>query len=345
VAQSRLQKDVNKKLMMIELRQLQKIIDQNTVLNIDSLDVALGEVAALVGPVDSGKDILLEILTGQSRSTAGEARIAGLSPRENRKQLSRQIGVLFAEDNLYDRLSADGNLKFYSRLRRLPKERSMEVLKLVGLADHAHVQLEEMSSSLKRRLAFGRAILHNPAVLFLFEPFNKCDDASVALLSDLIRQLASESVAILIMAEDRNYLDAVCDAVYVLEKGQIIDTYRPGEEQRADLPFMIPAKQEGKVDLVDPADIMYVLARDDRAYLQTAEDLLPTHFTLAALEKRLARSGFFRAHRGYLVNLQHVKEVIPFTRNSFSLRLKDAEGTLIPLSRAAAAELRELLGY
>ena len=127
--------------------------------------------------------------------------------------------------------------------------------------------------------------------------------------------------------------------------GQIVDTFRPGEEQRADLPFMIPAKQEGKVDLVDPSDILFVMAQDDRAFLQTAEDLLPTQFTLAELEKRLSRSGFFRAHRSYLVNLQHVKEVIPFTRNSFSLRIKNAEGTLIPLSRSAAAELREILGY
>ena len=66
---------------------------------------------------------------------------------------------------------------------------------------------------------------------------------------------------------------------------------------------------------------------------------------MADLEKRLERSGFFRAHRGYLVNLQLVKEVIPYTRDSFSLRLKDPEGTKIPLSKSAARELRDLMGY
>ena len=66
---------------------------------------------------------------------------------------------------------------------------------------------------------------------------------------------------------------------------------------------------------------------------------------LAELEARLCRGGFFRAHRAYLVNLQHVREVIPFTRNSFSLRLDDAAGTQIPLSKSAAAELRGLLDY
>ena len=57
------------------------------------------------------------------------------------------------------------------------------------------------------------------------------------------------------------------------------------------------------------------------------------------------RSGFFRAHRAYLVNLQHVKEVIPYTRDSFSLRLNDPANTEIPLSKSAANELKDLLGY
>jgi ABC-2 type transport system ATP-binding protein len=102
---------------------------------------------------------------------------------------------------------------------------------------------------------------------------------------------------------------------------------------------------EGKVALVNPTDVLYADADEGRAFLQTAEGRLATQFTLSELEERLSRSGFFRAHRGYLVNLQHVTEVIPFTRNSFSLRLDDADGTLIPLSKSAASELRDLLGY
>jgi ABC-2 type transport system ATP-binding protein len=263
----------------------------------------------------------------------------------DKDQFSRKVGVLFAEDKLYKRMSAEGNLKFYGRLHRLPKARTVEVLKDVGLADHANIKVAKLPSNLKRRLAFGRAILHDPSVLLLVEPFANCDDTSVALLSELMHQLATDGVATLIFAEDTTKLDPLCDMIYRLEKGRIVDAYQPGEEVQAGLPFMIPAKQEGKVDLVDPADILYVMARDDRAFLQTAEDLLPTQFTLAELEKRLSLSGFFRAHRSYLVNLQHVKEVIPFTRDSFTLKLKDEAGTQIPLSKSAARELRKLLGY
>ncbi|HEY46426.1 MAG TPA: ATP-binding cassette domain-containing protein [Anaerolineae bacterium] len=330
---------------MIELRELQKVIDQNTQIDIRELTIKAGEIAALVGPIDSGKEILLELLTGQSRPTAGEVRLAGFDPHTERDRFGHEVGILFAEENLYPRMTVEGNLKFYGRLRRLPKARVMEIINTVGLADHANVKVEKLPSSLLRRLSFGRAILHDPKALLLAEPFAKCDDTSVSLLSGLMSQLAADGVAILILAEETTNLEPVCDMIYRLEKGRIVDEYSPSEERRADLPFMIPAKQEGKVDLVDPADILYVVAQEDRAYLQTASDLLPTQFTLTELEKRLSRSGFFRAHRSYLVNLQHVKEVIPFTRDSFTLRLKDEAGTQIPLSKSAARELRELLGY
>jgi ABC-2 type transport system ATP-binding protein len=252
---------------------------------------------------------------------------------------------LFADDSLYKHQSPRSNLTFHCRLRGLPKSRADEVLAQVGLADCAHARLEKLPSGLARRLAFGRAILHRPSVLLLAEPFARCDEASMALLGGLMRQLADDGAALLILADDTANLVTLCDTIYVLGQGRIVESYQPQAERRAELPFKIPARLEGKVALVNPADILYVVAEQSRTFLHTADGRLPTQFTLAELEERLARSGFFRAHRGYLVNLQHVKEVIPYTRNSFSLRLDDAAGTEIPLSKSAAGELRELLGY
>jgi ABC-2 type transport system ATP-binding protein len=330
---------------MIELGRLQKVVDQKTVLDIDALTVPAGEIVGVVGPIDSGGDTLFQLLTGRSRPTVGQIRLAGLDPFADRDRFSRQVGVLFPEDNLYQRQSARENLVFHCRLRRLPRSRAEEVLKQVGLADHGDIPVKDLSSSLSRRLAFGRATLHNPAVLLLAEPFAKCDEASVSLLGQAIHQMAADGVAILIFAEDVSQISSLCSTIYRLDQGRIAHVYRPGEDERPDLPFMIPARLEEKVILVDPVDILYVVAQDDRAYLQTTEGRLRTQFTMAELEKRLARSGFFRAHRSYLVNLQHVKEVIPYTRDSFNLRLKDSAGTKIPLSKTAARELRDLLQY
>jgi ABC-2 type transport system ATP-binding protein len=330
---------------MIHLEGLQKVIHQATVIDIAALTVDEGKIAGIVGPIDSGKEILFELLTGRASLSAGEIHVAGVDPYNEKDVFSRRVGVLFSEDNLYVRFSVEGNLKFYGRLYRLPEERVNEVLRMVGLADHESVKVSDLASGLARRLAFGRAILHAPKVLLLMKPFEKCDSTSVTLLSDLMRQLAAEGMTILILAEDAKHLETLCDTIYLLEKGRIVDAYEPSEERRNDLPFMIPARQEGSIVLVDPAEILFVFAQDDRAFLQTANDSIPTQFTLTELEQRLSRSGFFRAHRGYLVNLQHVKEVIPFTRDSYTLRLKDESGTQIPLSKSAARELRDLLGY
>jgi ABC-2 type transport system ATP-binding protein len=329
---------------MIEFKNLQKVVDQHTVIDIESLHITTSEIAAVVGPVGSGQAVLLDLLIGRSRPTAGEICLAEINPG-HKNQFSRQVGVLFAEDTIYKRQSPESNLRFYCRLRGLPGARVDEVLQLVGLVDQAHKRLEKLSSGLMRRLAFGCAILHKPKVLILVDPFVRCDEASITLLRNLILQLSDQGTTILILADDMARLESFCDTIYTLERGRVTDVFKPKEEAQPALPFKIPARLEGSVALVNPVDILYAVAQDGRTYLHTSDGRLPTQFTMTELEARLLRSGFFRAHRGYLVNLQHVKEVIPYTRSSYSLKLDDADGTKIPLSKEAARELRELLGY
>ncbi len=97
--------------------------------------------------------------------------------------------------------------------------------------------------------------------------------------------------------------------------------------------------------LVNPADIPLVSADEEQTRLHTTQGNIASQLTMAEMERRLARNGFFRAHRGYLVNLQRVKAVIPYTRDSYTLILDDEPNTEIPLSKTAARDLRELLGY
>ncbi|MEJ2550985.1 MAG: LytTR family transcriptional regulator DNA-binding domain-containing protein [Anaerolineales bacterium] len=331
---------------MIELKNLQKTTGQRTAVDISVLKVLAGQVVGLVGPVGSGKVELLAMLTGKSRPSTGTLRVAGLDPIADREEYSRRVGFLFAEDGLYQQRSPIANLQFHGKLHGLPKSKAQETLQRVGLGDHGKSKLDQLSSSLQRRLAFGRAILHDPEALILEEPFARCDKSSIDLLSDLIRALAERGAAVLILADDSTLLEPICDTIHVLNEGRIQSTVKPDEERQISAPFKIPVKLEGRVALVNPTDIIYADAEEGRADLHTTYgERLSTQFTLSELEIRLARSGFFRAHRGYLVNLQHVTEVIPFTRNSYSLRLDDEEATLIPLSKTAAAELKDLLGY
>ncbi|MBN1667854.1 MAG: LytTR family transcriptional regulator DNA-binding domain-containing protein [Anaerolineales bacterium] len=331
--------------MMIAIQALQKVIAQQTVLNISELNVVEGEVAAIVGAVDSGREQLASLLLGKAQPTVGGLVVAGLNPAEQQQAFFKRVGVMFPEDGHYARQSVSQNLLFHARLRALPKARVQEVLQEVGLGDQANVRADKLGSGLARRLAFGRAILHQPQVLLLIEPFQRCDQVSLNLLVRLIRAQAEAGTAVLILAEDNAHLNLLCDTVYQLAQGQIVESYQPQEQAASTLPFKVPVRQEGRVVLVNPAEILFADAEEGKAVLHTRQEHLLTQFTLSELEERLARSGFFRAHRSYLVNLQHVKEVIPYTRNSFSLRLDDDSNTEIPLSKGAAGELRELLGY
>jgi ABC-2 type transport system ATP-binding protein len=215
----------------------------------------------------------------------------------------------------------------------------------VGLADQADVITDKLSPGLSRRLALGRAILNYPQVLLLADPFAGCEQASIDLISQVIRKQVQAGAAALILTHDMTGLEKLCETIYHLDQGRIIDSYDPQQEKMHNRPFMIPARAQDRIILIDPAEILFIFAEADHTYIQTPEERLPTQFTLTELEKRLSRSGFFRAHRAYLVNLQQIKEVIPYTRDSFSLRLKDTAGTMIPLSKSAERELRELLEY
>jgi ABC-2 type transport system ATP-binding protein len=330
--------------MMIEIKNFQKIVDQHTTLDIPLLIVGSGEIAAGVGSLGSGIDLLFDLLIGKLRPSAGSVHLAGVEPLEKR-EFSRKVGVLFAEDALYKRQSPVSNLLLQCQLYGLPRSRALEVLEQVSMTDQANASLDKLPSSLLRRLAFGRAILHQPAVLLLYEPFARCDQGTISVLSRLIRLVADQGAAVLILTSDILHLEGLCDKVYQLEGGHLILQASSREELRSSFQVKIPVRSEDKVVLVNPGEILYIEAEAGHTCLKTMGARLATQFTLNELEERLSRSGFFRAHRSYLVNLQHIKEIIPYTRNSFSLRLDDPGGTEIPLSKAAASELKDLFDY
>lgn len=329
---------------MIEIRQLQKIIEHHTVLDMDDLTILDGESVGIVGPADSGKEVLFDLLIGRMEPSLGSVRLAGVEPHD-KARFSQQVGVLFEEDGLYVRLSPLSNLMLNCKLYGLPKERAQEILVRIGLADQGNVKIDRLSTGLQRRLAFGRCLLHHPNVLLLYEPFTRCDEATIQLICSLIKECNQEGCSVLILADDTVYLEETCDTIYLLNQGRIKEAALTGDGKPGHAPFLIPVQLQDKVRLVNPKDILYAEAEGNYACLQTVDERLPTRFSLTELETRLALSGFFRAHRSYLVNLQHVKEVIPYTRNSYSLRLGDPAQTEIPLSRSAAGQLRDLLGY
>ena len=342
---------------MIQITHLQKVVDQTTLIDVAALEVKVGEITAVIQLTGQRKQLFLDLLTGQTPPTAGTIRLAECDPFLDRQQFATQVGVLAAENGLYPRLTVRQNLTFYAALYGSPHARVDEVLAQVGLADRVNSRADGLPAGLARRLAFGRAILHQPTVLLLVDPFANCDAPSVSWLSRLIEEMAAgkladakKKTAVLLIAPESTDIAQLSHTIVVMEQGKLSHSYKPGDKE-ADkkLPFRIPARLEGKVALINPADILYAAAEEGKTHLYTRNGRIPTHLTLNDVESRLARSGFFRAHRSYLVNLQHIKEIIAYTRNSYTLILDDLDNNPnnneIPLSKNAARELRELLNY
>ena len=336
---------------MIEIHQLQKVVQQNTVIDIPELTVAAGEIAAVSGLTGLHKDTFLQLVTGQTPPTAGQIRLDGIDPFRERTLFAQKVGFLPAEDGLYERLTVRQNLEFYCRLYGLPLNHALEQLALVGLQDQAQIRAQHLTPELSRRLALGRALLHQPQMLILVDPFHRSNPASVEIITKLLRQQAEDGAAILLVADESAAATAVCHSITIMNQGRPSHSYQPSDQATPpNLPFKIPARLEGKVALVNPSDILYATSDDGRTYLYTEDGRIPTHLTLSEVESRLARSGFFRAHRSYLVNLQHIKEMISYTRDSYTLildgnELDAVEPIEIPLSKNAARDLRELLDF
>jgi ABC-2 type transport system ATP-binding protein len=340
---------------MLQVRRLEKVIEQRTVLSIEDLAVAQGEVVAVNGPVGSGKTLLMRLLSGELAPSGGSVTLDGQDV--HRTPAARQrLGVLFEDDLLYKRHSPEGNLLFHCRLHGLPRGRALDLLTQVGLGDQARQPVYKLAKSAQRRLAFARALLTQPAALLLDRPTLRTDLDTQALFTRLIAQAAAGGAAVLIAEEDLAWAGKSCSRVVELEDGRVVSgrsvsvNNAPGDATPAPaperlIPFKVPARKDDRIVLYDPGDLLYATSRDGRTILRTATEEATTNLTLQELETRLAGRGFFKAHRAYLVNLQHIKAVIQFTRNSYTLQLNDGHDTMIPLSKQSEKELQELLGY
>lgn len=327
--------------MTLLIHNLQKTVGETTLINIANLQIDSGQIVAVIGTANSGLHTLFQLIIGQVPATAGYIEFDGQIPTD--KKFVSSLGVLFEEDTLYSHMSVEANLRFIAHLYHLERQAVDGVLATVGLNDQKSVPAGKLASGLKRRLALGRALLHDPQILILFDPFARCDENTIALITDLLKQQRERGKTILILSSNSDHLH-FCDHRFSLQHGEL-NLIQPEETNVSQMPFRIPVRMDGKVTLINPVDVLYITVQDGQVILVTDREQFALQYSLTDLENRLSQSGFFRAHRAYLVNLQRVKDIISFTRDSFNLRLDDASETQIPLSKNAANQLKKIFDY
>ena len=187
-----------------------------------SFTVAPGEVFGFLGPNGAGKTTTIRMLTGQLRPTEGSATVAGCDVVTERDRLKPQIGVVFEHQNLYERLSARNNLSFTARLYGVSQTRVGAVLERVGLNGRDRERVKTYSNGMKQRLLIARALLHEPAVLFLDEPTRGLDPNIARDLRRLVVELAGQGMTVFLTTHYMEEADQLCQRVAIVDQGRIV---------------------------------------------------------------------------------------------------------------------------
>jgi len=185
---------------------------------LDAVDLTVdtGEHLAVLGENGAGKTTLLRIIATAARPTSGKIAIFGLDASSERRRLRARIGYVPHTPGLYPALSAAENLEFFCALQGVDRGRVAEVLDLVGLGDVAGRPAGKLSRGAQQRLAIGRAVLHDPALLVLDEPDASLDSGGADLLARVMRDRTA-----VIATHDHALANRLCPRTMELRHGRV----------------------------------------------------------------------------------------------------------------------------
>lgn len=187
-----------------------------------SLTLSSGDIVGLLGPNGAGKSTLIGILATLVAPTGGEVRYGDRTARDLGPALRSRIGLLAHELYLYPELSARQNLTFFCELYGLPPAPAGAALERAGLADRADESVSAFSRGMRQRLALERALLHQPRLVLMDEPFTGLDEQAVTLVSSRLRQLASEGAIVVVATHDLDVADGLVTRVALVRDGRLV---------------------------------------------------------------------------------------------------------------------------
>jgi heme exporter protein A len=203
----------------IEVDGLTKRFGRFTALYDVSFSVSDGERVGLFGPNGAGKTTLLRILATLSTPTDGRVLVDGHELSADWAGVRRRIGVLSHDTMLYEGLTARENLRLHARLHGVDTERCERVLELVGLGPDGERDPSTFSHGMRKRLSLARALLHDPDVLLLDEPYSGLDRRSMADFDGILDAIGVGTVVMVTHDLDRGF--TFCDRGLVLDGGTV----------------------------------------------------------------------------------------------------------------------------
>jgi heme exporter protein A len=196
------------------------------------LDVPTG-ITGLFGPNGSGKSTLLRVIAGLQRPTAGSVVIDGHPTSLRHESFRRRIGYVGHSAGLYAHLTVAENLELCAQLYGAPTARAGDVLTDVGLSGRAATYAGDLSAGLKRRASVARALVHDPDVLLLDEPYANLDDEASGMISAAVQAWCTAGKVALIATHGAKKVKAYADGGIILRDGRVVVAGRYGAQERS----------------------------------------------------------------------------------------------------------------
>ncbi len=209
---------------IVTLKNVFKIYGHVTALKNISFDINKGDFISIFGANGAGKSTLLKILSNQTRPTKGEIFYSSIPAKKLQDSYRKKFGVISHQPFVYENLSALENLIFYGNLYGVKKaeKRAIELLKRVDLYSRRNDLIRTFSRGMLQRVSIARALVHNPEMIFLDEPYTGLDSVASLSLTNILKEQLEGNKTILMVTHDLKIGLDLSSKVIILNKGQIV---------------------------------------------------------------------------------------------------------------------------
>ena len=222
---------------MISCRNLTRRFGDFTAVDALNLEVAAGGICVFLGPNGAGKSTTVKMLTGLLAPSSGEVEVCGLNPAASARQLKQLIGVLPEDLGLFDDLTVEEHLlltgAIYGIERQETHRRVTQLLHALSLEHGRHTFAAACSHGMRKKTSFAMALLPNPRVLFLDEPFEAVDPVTSRIMRDLLQTLARRGVTVFLTSHILSVAEEISTQVVMIRKGKIVWNSPVGELPQA----------------------------------------------------------------------------------------------------------------
>jgi len=211
---------------MLELRNVTKRFSGIAAVDNVSFQARAGEVTGYLGPNGSGKSTTMKMITGLIEATAGEILFGGERIQRDLIAYKQRMGYVPEEPHLYSHLSGLEYLIMVGQLRNLPPKPTAEridgLLRLLTLHGDRHVPLSSYSKGMRQKVLLAAALLHNPDLLLLDEPFSGLDVSSALVMRSLLQELARRGKVVVLSSHELETVERVCSHVVILHRARVV---------------------------------------------------------------------------------------------------------------------------